>query len=104
MTHEQNSKRLNLPKSSPYINSGVLVLNLKKMREKNIENKFFNFVEKNNFAIRNVDQDVINLVLHKENERIMLIRQNWNTEVRSDIKPKGIYTNYKKSIYNTIHY
>lgn len=85
MTYKKNCERLNLQKDAPYINSGVLVLNLEKMRISGIEEKFFQCISENPTIMQNVDQDVINLVLLKLKNGIKQIVQNWNTEVRTDI-------------------
>ena len=47
-----------------YINSGVLLFNLKKMRKENITEKFLDFIEKNSIKLKQEDQTVINIVLH----------------------------------------
>ena len=85
MTHERSCKRLGLPTLAPYINSGVLVLNLKKIRQNKIEGKFFDCIKEKPEIMENVDQDVINLVLLEASDGIKQLRQNWNTEVRTDM-------------------
>jgi lipopolysaccharide biosynthesis glycosyltransferase/glycosyltransferase involved in cell wall biosynthesis len=84
MTYESNSERLGLSTRAPYINSGVLVLNLKKIRKNKIEDKFFNCIKENPERMQNVDQDVINLVLLEASDGIKQLQQNWNTEYRTD--------------------
>ncbi|GAB6268722.1 MAG: hypothetical protein STSR0002_14640 [Smithella sp.] len=91
MTYESNSERLGLSTGAPYINSGVLVLNLKKIRKNRIEDKFFDCIKKNPKVIRNVDQDIINLVLLEASDGIKQLRQNWNTEIRTDIPFEKVY-------------
>jgi len=83
-SYKHNSERLGLATDSPYINAGVLVLNLKKMREKNIESLFWDCLEKKSNILELVDQDVINLCLIEDREGIMQIQKNWNTQVRTD--------------------
>lgn len=46
-----------------YINSGFLLINLKKWREDNVEEKFIHFISENNEKFFWADQGVINLVL-----------------------------------------
>lgn len=85
MTYESNSERLGLSKGAPYINSGVLVLNLKKIRKNKVEDKFFDIIKKEPEIMQNADQDVINLVLLEASDGIKQLQQNWNTEVRTDM-------------------
>ncbi|WP_195951251.1 glycosyltransferase family 8 protein [Clostridium saudiense] len=48
-----------------YINSGMLLINLKKWREDNIQDKFIDFIDSNNGSVTHHDQGVINGVLCK---------------------------------------
>lgn len=48
-----------------YINSGMLLINLKKWREDKIEKKFMNFINKYNGNVIHHDQGVINGVLYR---------------------------------------
>jgi len=96
-----NKKRMELPMKSNYINSGVLLINCKKWRKDNIEKDFFNFIKNMPLVkLLNVDQDVINGVLYKS---IKNLKQNWNTEIRTDIKPMKKYLNIIKNPY-ILHY
>lgn len=54
-----NNLRLNIDKKSPYINSGVLLINLKLMREEVSEEYIFDFIHKNKYRLHLPDQDVI---------------------------------------------
>ena len=56
---KEHSKRLNVEK---YINSGVLLLNCKKMREENSVEKIIDWINNNQDKIECHDQDVINAV------------------------------------------
>jgi len=51
-------------KTYKYITSGVLLINLKKMRKENISQKFFDFINKNRKYLIQEDQTVINIVLN----------------------------------------
>lgn len=55
---EQNETRLNLPDVSGYINAGVLLMNVTKMREENLEQKFMSLLEK---KYHDQDQDILNV-------------------------------------------
>jgi len=58
-----NSKKFGII-SFKYICAGVLLINLKKMREENIMKKFLDFIRLNNNSLIQVDQTVINTVLN----------------------------------------
>lgn len=49
-----------------YINSGMLLINLKKWREDYIENQFIEFIDKHRGCVNHHDQGVINGVLYKK--------------------------------------
>ena len=51
-------------KTYKYITSGVLLINLKKMRKEKITQKFFDFIEINNKKLTQEDQTVINIMLY----------------------------------------
>ena len=51
-------------KTYKYVTSGVLLINLKKMRRENISQKFFDFIDNNIDKLTQEDQTVINIVLH----------------------------------------
>ena len=51
-------------KTYKYIVSGVLLINLKKMRKEKITQKFTDFIEKFQIKLTQEDQTVINVVLH----------------------------------------
>ncbi len=60
-----------------YINSGILLIDLKKWRENNIEQNLFEFTQNNIDKISIGDQDVINGVLK---DRIYPIDYKWNVQ------------------------
>ena len=51
-------------KTYAYITSGVLLLDLKKMRREKISRKFIDFIEKNKYNLIQEDQTVINIALN----------------------------------------
>lgn len=57
-----NKFRLTLCKSEHYINAGVMLMNIKKMRECVTAEKIFNCVRKNYVRLFLADQDVINIL------------------------------------------
>lgn len=50
-----------------YINSGVLLINLRKLREDNIFDKIMNFLRTNNRSLTFPDQEALNMVCYKNN-------------------------------------
>lgn len=97
MVSERNCSRLGFPVDLPYINSGVMLLNLVKIRNNNLEKLFTECVNKNYERLKNVDQDVINITLLNKNDGIFQLKQNWNTEFRTDLE---VFKEYFDIIYN----
>lgn len=58
---------LGLSADSTYTNNGVLLIDLKRWRELNVEKEFFEFITARNGNITYVDQGVLNGVLAKKN-------------------------------------
>lgn len=54
-----NNLRLNLSKNTPYINAGVLVINLKELRKKDIKNIIYTYVDKNKHKLMLPEQDIM---------------------------------------------
>ncbi|MED4209304.1 glycosyltransferase family 8 protein [Priestia megaterium] len=75
-TVSDNTKlKINLDLNKSYINSGMLLINLKKWREEDVEKKFLKFIELYNGNVFHHDQGVINGVL---NEKILLLHPKYN--------------------------
>lgn len=75
-----------------YINSGMLIINLKKWREDRIEEKFLNFIKTHNGQVTHHDQGVINGVL---NGKIKILHPKFNLmTVIYTMKRKNIYAYY----------
>lgn len=68
-------KRLNL---DIYCNAGVLLINLKKFREDNIQEKLFKYSQENYDEIVYGDQDVLNVVCK---EKILQLDKKWNAQI-----------------------
>lgn len=77
--------RLNIPQEATYINSGVLVLNLIRWREKKIGETILSYL-KSHPNLQYHDQDALNAVLWND---LLLIHPRWNTY-------KGIFLYYYK--------
>ena len=57
------------------LNAGVLLINLKKWRNEDVESKFIDFLEKNNMQVYNNDQGIINATL---NDSILIVDPKFN--------------------------
>lgn len=68
---------------SRYFNAGIMVLNLKKMREDNIEAKCFEFVEKTPEKVKWVDQCVLNSIFE---EKVKFIDKKYNFQYQGWLK------------------
>ena len=72
---QKNTERLGINK---YCNSGVILINLKKWRDENIQEKLYKFTIENKDRLVYPDQDVLNTVLQ---EGIKYIDKKWNAQV-----------------------
>ena len=59
-----NIVELGLPKSGPYFNSGVLLMDLDCMRKENTEQKAIDFIKESGSLCKAPDQDVLNAVFY----------------------------------------
>jgi lipopolysaccharide biosynthesis glycosyltransferase len=85
-------------KTYKYITAGVLLINLKKVREKNITQRFIDFINNNKKKLIQEDQTVINIVLHK---RIGLLPPKfgiWNFSNKEKVLRHNYYKNKKLGI------
>ena len=85
-------------KTYKYVTSGVLLINLKKMRKENISQKFFDFIDNNKKELAQEDQTVINIVLH---ERIDLLPPKfgiWNFLNEESVLIHNYYGNKKLGV------
>lgn len=71
-----HSERLNLPPSFGYFNSGVLLLNLNKMREEDIEQKCLDLLNSDDrILLKYPDQDALNIAV---NGQFLHLPKTWN--------------------------
>lgn len=61
-----NNLRLNLSKNTPYINAGVLVINLKELRKIDIKNIIHTYINKNKYKLMLPEQDVLSSLFGKK--------------------------------------
>lgn len=90
------NKRM-LRKNPNYINSGVLLINLKEYRKENIEKQLFDYVKENFCNIKMGDQEIINKVLKG---KIKLLDDEYNVQI-SNFTNRSNYTNNPKIIHFT---
>ena len=67
-------------KDTKYVNAGVLLMDLNKIRWDNIEDKFLEYTKQHAREIKAGDQDVINFTL---DGRIKIVEDKWNVQVSS---------------------
>lgn len=66
-----------LKKNPGYINSGVLVMDLKNIREQNVEEELLNWTKEHFDSIKTGDQEIINEALKG---RIKIVSDKWNVQ------------------------
>jgi lipopolysaccharide biosynthesis glycosyltransferase len=85
-------------KTYKYITAGVLLINLKKMREENITQKFIDFINNNKKKLIQEDQTVINIVLHKRIDLLPPKFGIWNFLNKEKVLSHNYYRNKKLGI------
>lgn len=83
--------RLHYSSKLGYINSGVLLINLKYWREHQVESRFISFVENHPERIKQHDQDIINYVLREEK---LLLPLRYNVQNAHYYKPEYSMLDY----------
>lgn len=63
---KQYRKNIELHPDDVMFNSGVMLIDMKKWKEKNIENKLLSFIKRHNGVIQQGDQGALNAVLSKD--------------------------------------
>lgn len=84
-----------LENNNLYFNAGVLLFNLKKIREDNIEQEFEKYVQKEFENIRVGDQQIINVVCQG---KIKQVESAWNVQ-SSNFVNRSDYTNSPKIVH-----
>lgn len=82
------NKRM-LQKNPSYVNAGMLLMDLKKIREENIEESFLHWTKEHLNTIQMGDQEIINEVLKG---RIKILDEKWNVQ-SSNFTNRSSYTN-----------
>lgn len=82
-------------KNKNYVNAGVMLFDLKKMREENIEKKFLEYTSSHIDTIKMGDQDIINEVCK---DSILIVDDEWNVQ-SSNFTNRSSYTKNPKIIH-----
>lgn len=82
-------------KNKNYVNAGVMLFDLKKMREENIEKKFLEYTASHIDTIKMGDQDIINEVCK---DSILIVDDEWNVQ-SSNFTNRSSYTKNPKIIH-----
>lgn len=88
-------KRKKIWKDKNYVNAGMLVLDLEKIRNDKIEDKFIEYTTNNSDKIDTGDQDIINFTLEN---KIKILPDEWNVQV-SSFTSRTTFTNNPKIIH-----
>ena len=83
--------RLHYSNKLGYINSGVLLINLKYWREHQVESRFISFVKNHPERIKQHDQDIINYVLREEK---LLLSLRYNVQNAHYYRPEYSMLDY----------
>ena len=70
-----NCRRLHIPSMRKYLNAGVLLINLKQIREDNMTKKFIDLTKRN---YQSQDQDILNVACY---EKILTLPPKYNAMV-----------------------
>lgn len=89
-----NKKRM-VKENPTYVNAGILVMNLAKMRQENTEEEFYNYTKENIERITKGDQEIINDVCKG---KIKVIDSCWNVQT-SNFVNRSDYTSSPKIIH-----
>lgn len=96
---EKDLERLNLPKDYPYINAGVLLIDIKKMRENYTNEEIVKLIRENHKILTYLDQDFINKFFAKD---IKVIDSKYNLLAKdveyNELKEKPLIIHYAGSV------
>lgn len=70
-----------------YFNSGVLLLDLDRMREEDAEVRLIHFIEEHNEVLDHPDQDALNIVFHRQ---IFPLPIEWNYHFQFELEKNGL--------------
>lgn len=90
-----DTDRKKVKRNSQYINSGMILFDLEKMRNEKIEDEFLSWTKENIEKIKLGDQEIINEVLKG---KIKIIEEEWNVQSSNFIN-RSSYTRNPKAIH-----
>lgn len=90
-----DTDKAKIKQNPQYINSGMILFDLKKMREQKIEDEFLSWTKENIEKIKLGDQEIINEVLKG---KIKIIEDEWNVQSSNFIN-RSSYTRKPKAIH-----
>jgi lipopolysaccharide biosynthesis glycosyltransferase len=92
---QTHNKKPKLNEGSIYVNSGMILYNLSKIRQDNIEEKFLEYTKNHYEEIFIGDQQIINVVLQGH---IKQVGDEWNVQSSNFIN-RSLYTNNPKIVH-----
>lgn len=96
---EKHLNRIGLPKNYKYINSGMLLINLQKLRKNYTENDIITLIRQIEEKLIYPDQDFINLIFKDD---IKIINNKYNLVIKdvryADLKEKPLILHYAGSV------
>ena len=101
-----NEIRLDMDEESPYINSGVMLMNLKRLREEQNYNDVFEFIEKRKNFLMLPDQDIISSLYGSKILALDTFRYNMTENLYMAHAPfeKGLNLDWVRKNSVIIHY
>lgn len=101
-----NEIRLDMDEESPYINSGVMLMNLKRLREEQNYNDVFEFIEKRKNFLMLPDQDIISSLYGSKILALDTFRYNMTENLYMAHSPfeKGLNLDWVRKNSVIIHY
>lgn len=92
-------QRLELPETHQYVNAGVAIINVKKLRKMFSENDIVNLIKANHEKWIYLDQDFVNKIFHGD-IKIISNKYNFLTKIATyeDLKCKPIVYHYAGSV------
>ena len=73
---DEYKRNIGMEPGDSYINAGVIVLNLKRIRELGLENKFFDYISKHCHMLTYVDQEVLNACVQEKEKIVFPLKYN----------------------------
>ncbi len=89
------TKKTSFKNKKNYVNAGMLVFDLEKMRELDIENKFLKYSQTATNGLKYADQDIINYTCR---DLIYILDERWNVQ-SSNFTNRSSYTNEPRIIH-----